>query len=361
MKTHKNLYEKICSFKNLHKAFKKAKKTKSKKDYVIKFESNIMQNLLQLKHELETQSYKTKPLKTFVIRDPKTRVISASDFRDRIVHHAICNIIEPIFERTFIHDSYANRKNKGTHKALQRFDYFKSKITKNGRLVKDPKSNNMIIGYALKCDIKQYFASVDHEIIIQLIKKKIKDKKLLWLITLIIKNHATKEPGKGMPIGNLTSQYFANIYLNQLDYFVKQKLKAKYYIRYLDDFIILDRSKQKLDGYKKQISQFLKTIKLEPHPDKSKIIPLHKGINLLGFRIFYHNKLLKKSNIRLIEYRVKNFKKLHNSGQLPKNKIAESIQSWCAYAKWANTHKLRKGIEKQIDLSLKDNIQTMGP
>lgn len=129
MKTCKNLYAKVCSLDNLRKAFLKTKKGKSQKPYVKAFEADLENNLLQLKKELETLSYKPRPLKTFVLRDPKTRVISISDFRDRVVHHALCNIIEPLFDRTFIHDSYASRKGKGTHAALRRFDEFKRKVS----------------------------------------------------------------------------------------------------------------------------------------------------------------------------------------------------------------------------------------
>lgn len=349
MKTYNNLYDKVCSMGNLYRAFRKAKKRKSTKPYVINFEKNLAKNLVQLQKELKTQTYKPKPLKTFIIRDPKTRVISASDFRDRVVHHAICNIIEPIFEKTVIHDSYANRKGKGTHKALERFDCFKRKITKNGRLVKNPKSANMIIGYALKCDIKQYFPSVDHDIMINLLGRKVRDKKLIWLLKQIIENHSGKELRKGMPIGNLTSQYFANIYLHELDIFVKHELKAKYYLRYLDDFLILERSKDKLKIYKQQITRFLKTIRLELHTEKSKIIPLHKGINLLGFRVFYYHKLLKKSNMRLVRKRIEDFKTLYKYRYITKEKVAESMRSWCAFARWGNTYKLRANIEKDVN------------
>lgn len=171
MKTFSNLYDKLCSFDNLLRAFKKARKGKSKKWYVKAFEYNLESNLLQLKYELETLTYRPRSLKRFIISDPKTRVIHASHFRDRVVHHALCNIIEPIFDKTFIYDSYANRKKKGTHKALERFDKFKRKVSQNGKLIKNAKDNNMIVGYVLKADIKHYFDIVDHEVLIKIIKR----------------------------------------------------------------------------------------------------------------------------------------------------------------------------------------------
>ena len=346
MKRYNDLYDKVCSLENLQKAFRKARKGKSQKQYVKDFENILEQNILQLQKELQTQTYKPMPFSIFVVRDPKTRLISAPDFRDRIVHHAICSIIEPIFEKTFIYDSYANRKGKGTHKALKRFDVFKRRVTRNGAVVKNPKSNNMVVGYALKCDIKHYFPSVDHETLLKILGKKIRDKQLMWLLKEIITSYGKQ---KGMSIGSLTSQYFANIYLNELDNFVKHILKAKYYIRYLDDFVVLDSSKQRLEDYKNQINSFLKTIKLELHEGKSKIIPLHNGVSMLGFRIFYYHKLLKKSNISMTKRKIENFKKLYKYRYITKEKIAERMGSWCAHAKWGNTYKLRKKIVKDLN------------
>lgn len=226
MKTFNRLFTKLCSLENLLLAFKKARKGKKKKWYEKEFESNLYNELAKLKIELETHAYKPKLLKRFIIRDPKTRVIHASAFRDRIVHHAICNILEPIFEKIFICDSYANRKNKGTHAALKRFDEFKRKVSGNGQLVKDAKDSNMVISYALKVDIKHYFDTIDAEILLRIIGKKIADKKVLQLIKVILSNHNFKTEGKGMPLGNLTSQFFANVYLNELDYYIKHNYSA---------------------------------------------------------------------------------------------------------------------------------------
>ncbi len=274
MKTYKNLYETLCSLENLESAFRKARRGNSSKFYVIKFEENFEEELVSLKNELETQTYKPKPLKRFIIRDPKTRAIHSSHFRDRVVHHALVNVLEPIFEKLFIYDSYASRKNKGTHRAVERFEKFQRKVSKNGRLVKGAYNKNLVKGYALKADIKHYFEIIDHRILVRLIEKKIKDEKVIWLIRTIFENFNTHNIGKGMPLGNLTSQFFANVYLNELDYFVKHSLKARYYIRYVDDFVILDNDKEKLGDYFREISRYLKTLEIELHPGKSKIIPL---------------------------------------------------------------------------------------
>ena len=256
------LYQRLYSYDNLELAFNRAKKRKSKKPYIQEYEQNLKENLLQLKLELETETYYPKPLETFIIRDPKTRKISKSDFRDRIIHHAICNIVEPIFDKTFIHDSYANRIGKGTLKALKRFDEFKRKASKN----------NTRTCYVLKADIKHYFDTVDHKTLLTIISKKIKDNKTINLIKKILANYKTEQPSKGMPLGNLTSQFFANIYLNELDQYIKHELKAKYYIRYVDDFIIIDHDKTTLEENQRKISNFIKDeLQLELHPDKTKI------------------------------------------------------------------------------------------
>jgi retron-type reverse transcriptase len=352
MGTYKNLYEKLCSYDNLLLAFKKAKKRKSRKGYVIKFESNLENELKQLQIELISSTYGPRPLKTFIVRDPKTRKISASNFRDRVVHHALCNVIEPIFEKIFIYDSYANRKGKGTLAALKRFDEFKRKISHNGRLVKNSVDNPRVRSYVLKADIKHYFDTVDHEILIRILRKKIADERVIQLIKRILTNHKTKILGKGMPLGNLTSQFFANIYLNELDYFVKHNLKAKYYLRYVDDFVILHPSKEVLEDYKEKVNQFLEEdLKIELHPEKSKIIPLAQGVGLLGFRVFYYHKLMKKSNILKMKRKVELFKMQYRIAQISLDQIKHSFNGWSGYAMQGNTYKLRKEIAEELPIS----------
>jgi len=349
MKSYKNLYEKLCSQDNLKLAFSKAKRGKRKRKYVIEFESDLENELHKLKEELENQTYQPKPLKTFVIRDPKTRVISASDFRDRVVHHSLCNIIEPFFDKTFICDCCANRKRKGTSAALQRFDKFMRKVTRNGKLVKNAIDDNEVVGYVLKADIKHYFDTVDHEIMMTIISRKIRDEKVLWLIRKILENYNGKILGKGMPIGNLTSQFFANLYLNELDYYVKHILKAKFYLRYVDDFVILHRSREKLILHKWLINNFLKSVKLELHPEKSRVMPLRNGINLLGYRIFYHYKLLRKSNTIKAQNKLRQLHSLLEQQKVSADYAVQSLNGWLAYAEVGNTYKMRKKMLKSFE------------
>ena len=351
METHNNLYSKIISIKNLFRAFLKARKGKTKKDYIIEFEAELQNNLLRLHEELKNQTYKPKLLKTFILRDPKTRIINKSAFRDRIVHHAVINIIEPIFDKSFVYDSCANRIGKGNLFALKRFEKFSRKVSRNGK-VNGWFNTNQIKGYCLKADIKHYFEEVNHEILLNILKRKITDEKVIWLINRILNNSPEIVRGgdaflhkKGMPLGNLTSQFFANVYLNELDYFVKHELKAKYYIRYVDDFVILHNSKEQLEIWKDKIDRFLREkLKLELHPQKSKIIPLSKGIDFVGFRNFWHCKLLRKRNIGNMLSKIRDYRR----GEISKEKILESFSGWNAYAKWADSLHLRREFIKRI-------------
>ncbi len=341
MVPQRDLWKELCSYENLELAYKKARKHKTQKDYVRHFEKNLENNLLVLRSELSLHSYRPKALTTFIVRDSKTRKISKSDFRDRIIHHALFNIIEQIFDKTFIYDSYANRKSKGTLKALERFDYFKRKVSKN----------NTKKCFVLKADIKHYFEKVNHSILLNIIKKRIKDKKIIWLIKQILNNHHSEKKGEGMPLGNLTSQFFANVYLNELDYFAKHTLKAGYYIRYVDDFVVFEENKEKLEIYKQVIDGFLrKNLKICLHPDKTKIFCLGNRINFLGFRVFFYHKLLKKSNLRKMQDNLQLLKEKYEKAEISYDKIYNCIEGWLAYAKNADSYKQRKNLMTNVSM-----------
>ncbi len=204
---------------------------------------------------------------------------------------------------------------------------------------------NLVVGYALKADIKHYFDSVNHQILLVMIQRRIRDPRVLWLIKTILEHHKTLIDGKGMPLGNMTSQFFANVYLDELDQFVKHTLKAKYYIRYVDDFVILHRDRKTLERWKDEISTFLcQRLELELHPEKSRIIPLRKGITLLGFRVFYRYKLLKKSNTKRIWKRLDRFGCMYEKGEVSRKEVVQSLEGWLAYAEFANTYKFRKRV-----------------
>ncbi len=349
MKKYKNLYKKLYTKENLISAYKKARKGKRSKNYVINFESNLNKNLRILQEQLKNKTYFPTKLRKFIVRDPKTRTIHSSIFRDRIVHHAIINIIQPIYEKIFIHDSFASRKNKGTHIAIERFEYFVNKISSNGMKIKNPHTNNSIKGYVLKADVKHYFNTIDHDVLINILRKKIRDEDLIELIRIILHNFQDKQKGKGLPLGNYTSQFLANVYLNNLDYFVKNRLKAKYYIRYVDDFVILDKDKKVLKEYSDKIEKYLLFLKLKLHPEKSEIHALRNGITFLGYRIFYHHKLLRKRNIRYFKNRLRNKLELYSRGEIDKEHLENFLNGWKGYSNFANTYNFNK---KLIDTKL---------
>ncbi len=235
MKRYGNLWDQIVDWSNLFLAARYAQKGKRFRDNVLAFNYNLEPELFKLQFELKAKTYCPGAYRSFRIYDPKPRLISAAPYRDRVVHHALCNIIVPLLDRSFIHDTYANREGYGTHRALKRFIEF-------------ARSSQ----YVLQCDIRKYFPSIDHEIFKQIIRRKIKCKDTLWLIDSIIDGSNLQEPvveyfpgddsltpmisRKGLPIGNLTSQFFANLYLNNFDHFIKEKLRVKKYLRYVDDF-----------------------------------------------------------------------------------------------------------------------------
>jgi retron-type reverse transcriptase len=342
VKRHKNLYPEITGFDNLLKASRKARKGKRFTYQTAMFELNLEKELLLLQRELEDQSYRHGTYRDFYVYDPKKRLISAAPFRDRVVHHALCNIIEPFFDKTFIHDSYACRKQKGTHKAIDRYTAFSRKNT-----------------YVLKCDIQKYFQSIDHEILIDLLSRKIKCSKTLWLIREIVStrtDHTQNKffPGddlftpyyrnKGIPIGNLTSQFFANVYLNGFDHFIKQELKCRYYIRYVDDFVVFDNDKQRLQEVKKKMVEYLTGLRLTLHRKKCRTYRVDEGVDFLGFRVFPTHRLLKKQNALHMRRKLKKMAREIRENRISPEKMRQSINSWISHAKHGDTWHLRQKI-----------------
>jgi len=344
MKTSKNLFDSVCSFENLHLAYLRARKCKKYRDYVLEFSYNLEQNLLKLRKELLNQTYQHGSYREFIICDAKKRHIRAAPFRDRVVHHALCNIIEPIFDKSFIYDSYACREDKGTHRAIKRLQEF----LKIESLLYAHNTS-----YCLQSDVSKYFNNIDHQILLSLIQRKIKDQKVIWLVKEILNScHIRKIHENlfdfritGIPIGNLTSQLFANIYLNELDQFVKHQLRIKYYIRYMDDFLVLHPSKQKLYQIKQETQAFLqKKLNLELHPKKVNIFPVKDGVCFLGYRNFKDYRLLRKDTVKRFIKRTKIYQKKLAHGLMTQKKFNNSLQSWSAYASFANSWRLRKKL-----------------
>src|SRR3989344_5748070 len=240
-------YHDIISMKNLLEAWKEFKKGKKFKKDVQEFELNLMENIISLHNDLVSKTYKHSKYTPFNISDPKPRNIHKAVVRDRLLHHAIYRILYPFFERTFIADSYSCRLDKGTHKAINRFRGFAYQTSKN----------HTKTCWILKCDIKKFFANIDHNILKEIIRQYISDEQILWLLSQIIDSFHSTKPGIGLPLGNLTSQLFVNIYMNKFDQFMKHKLKVEYYIRYADDFVLFSSNKQELKNIIPKINSFL--------------------------------------------------------------------------------------------------------
>ncbi len=331
MKRADNLWEEIVSFENLHNAFYQVLKGKRAKPIAGNIFKNLEAELLNLQDELVSGSYIPGSYNSFWINEPKKRLISAAPIRDRIVHHALMNVLEPVFEKRFIYDSYACRKNKGTHKALEKF----IKWSRNSKFV-------------LKMDIKKFFPSIDHEILKNTIVRFVKDRKTINLIHLIIDCSNKQEEvveyfegdtiftpierKKGLLIGNLTSQWLGNLYLDPMDHFIKEKLKIRKFVRYVDDFVCFSDSKEQLKDALSEIAGFLVAYRLKMHSGKSRIMQLKEGIEFLGFIIRPDSIRLKPQNLKLLKKRMENQKNLLEKGIITQEKINNSILSWKAHA-----------------------------
>ncbi len=349
MKTYKQLYPRVCAFENLLLSFEQARQHKRMKPYVAEFEYNLEHNLLRLQEELLSETYQPGAYHNFQIYEPKQRLISAAPFRDRVVHHALCNVIEPIWEARFIHDSYACRVGKGTHRAMLRAHEW----TKQFR-------------YVLKCDIVKFFPSIDHEILRNILRRYIADERTLRLAARILAsgegvqdaeykmhwfdgdNLFTPLRPRGLPIGNLTSQFWANVYLNELDQFVKRELKCGAYLRYADDFLLFSDNKAQLWQWRADIQTFLARLRLIAHPRKSTVLAVKSGVDWLGFRLFPTHRLLRRENVQRAFRRLKALQAASARGETTLAHISASVQSWVAHAEWADTRGLRRRVLGQF-------------
>jgi hypothetical protein len=348
MKTYKHLYEQVCSFDNLYEAYRAARRGKRSAEAVAAFEFNEGVNLLQLQEELVAKTYTPGAYHHFYIHEPKRRKISAAPFRDRVVHHALCRVIEPIFERLFVYDSYACRVGKGTHRALDRCQEFARRYR-----------------YALQGDVLQFFPSIDHAILRELLARRIKDADVLWLIDQILASGAgvlSEEhtpqwfPGDdlfavnrpcGLPIGNLTSQFWANVYLNELDQFVKRELKCHAYLRYVDDSILFGDDKGQLHAWRAAGIAFLQTLRLRLHENTCRVFPVTEGISFLGFRIFPTHRRLKRTKAITFRRRLKGLLKAYAAREIELDRVNASTQGWINHVRYGDTYGLRRALFAQ--------------
>ena len=326
------LFDGIASFPALVSAARRAARGKRDKPGAAAFLANLEKEILRLERELESGRYRPGRYKTIEIFDPKHRIVSAAPFRDRVVHHALCAVCEPIFDRGFIHDSYANRKGKGTHRAIARYERFRDRFH-----------------HVLRCDIYRYFPAIDHEILKRDLRRRIACPRTLALASRIIDASNPQEPvhayfpgddlfapfgrPRGLPIGNLTSQVFANIYLNGLDHFCKEILRAKGYLRYADDFALFHDEPGRLEEWRHRIEKFLEGRRLRLHPDKTCIARTDEPAVFLGFVLLPGGKRrLPEENIRRFRNRLRGLRARWRAGGVTREDIEPAFPKYRRYS-----------------------------
>lgn len=317
-------YKDIITIENLLATWDHFICGKRKKKDVIAFQLQLTDNLIQLHRELQNKTYKHGEYSAFNISDPKPRNIHKALVRDRVVHHLLYKELYWYFHERFIFDSYSCRKYKGTHKALDRFQFFAGKVSKN----------HTRPCYVLKCDVKKFFASIDQGVMMKVLDRHIEDPEIKWLIGQILKSFHTTALGIGLPLGNLTSQLLVNIYMHEFDMYIKQELRVKYYVRYADDFVILSEDKKYLESLLPKIESFLlDKLHLSLHPDKVFIQAYGLGVDFIGWTHFSHHRTIRTRTKRKIFKTLKHYPR------------PETINSYRGLLGHGNTYKLRKKLE----------------
>jgi len=371
-----NLYNEIISFENLYVSWHEFRRDKRKRPEVMLFERNLEDNLFSLHEELKAKIYRHSEYSAFYITDPKLRLVHKAKVRDRIVHHAIYRVLYPIFDPSFVWDSYSCRIDKGTHRAVDRLNTFIRKISKNytGAC------------FILKCDIKKFFSSVDHQILIEILERKIDDPDVLALLREIIGSFGSKteyQPqlqlfdfrgenrerererereraafgcsGVGIPIGNLTSQLFANVYMNEFDQFVKHKLKVKHYCRYTDDFVIVSDNRVYLEDLLPKIETFLENkLRLKLHPEKVSIRKYQQGADFLGYVVLPHHRLVRTKTRKRIFNKLKIKVMEFRTGLISEKTLFQSLNSYLGVFSHANCHDLEQELKNKFWFWMKE-------
>jgi hypothetical protein len=343
MKRVGHLWPGLVSFANLHRASMKACRGKRDRFDVLRFHFDLERELWRLHEELSSQTYRPGPHRSFTTFEPRPRLISAAPYRDRVVHHALCNVLEPIYERSFLFDSYVCRAGTGTHAAVTRAQHYARRFR-----------------YALKADVRKFFPSIDHAILKATLARKVKDRRVLALAGLIIDHANPQEPvtcwfpgddlltplerRRGLPIGNQTSQFFGNLHLDPLDHFLKDHLGVAGYVRYCDDFLVFSDNKAKLGHIRAEAGRFLARLRLRLHDDKSVIAPTAQGIGFLGYRVFPTHRLLAKRNVHRFRRRLRRMQDDHANGAIALEDVRARIMSWIGHARQADTWRLRERL-----------------
>ncbi len=346
------LFDRLTSFANLLRAAQQAQRSKRTRPDVGAFAFSLECELIRLQRELRARTYRPGPYRTFTVQEKKPRLISAAPYRDRVVHHALCNVLEPVFERRFLFDSYASRRGKGSHAAVARASAYARRFR-----------------YVLKCDVEKYFPSIDHELLFDLIARRIHDEGVLWLARTIINGSNLQPeivryfPGddlftpmarrRGIPIGNQTSQFFANVYLDGLDHYVKESLRAPGYVRYVDDCVLFADEKAALHAALAAMRDYCATLRLSLHPRKCAISPAAAGVTFLGYRLFPTHRRLDADNVRRFRRRLRRYREAVADGTVSFSKAGEGIRSWVAHAAHADTVRLRQRLLTNVVWSVR--------
>lgn len=322
-------FEDLFKADNLLSAWTEFARGKRGKIDVQEFSFCLSGNIIELKNELVNGKYRHGGYEAFNISDPKPRNIHKATVRDRLVHHAVHRVLYPFFDRKFIADSYSCRIGKGTHRALKRFLSFGRKVS----------HSNTCTAWVLKCDIRKFFASIDHEILFEILRKHIADERILRLLQEIVSSFSSTRTGVGLPLGNLTSQLLVNIYMNEFDQFVKHGLKMKYYIRYADDFVFFSRDKSELLRLITQIEMFLwERLRLTLHPAKLYLKTLASGVDFLGWINFPEHRVLRTTTKRRMIKRLRT------------HPTPGTLASYAGLLRHGNTRKLKENIHMQIQI-----------
>ena len=342
-KQHDNLFWQIANFRALKAAARRAIAGKRRKPGAAAFLANLEPELLRLERSLLIGSYRPGRYVTITVKEPKERFVSAAPFRDRVVHHALCAVVCPIFEAGFIANSYANRRGKGTHRAIAAYEGYRDRHS-----------------YVLRCDIFRYFPAIDHAILKGRFRRKIACPRTLAMMDLIVDCSNEQErldlhfPGddlffpfgrrRGLPIGNLTSQFFANLYLDGLDHWATEVLRAPY-VRYVDDFALFHDSPQVLAEWRARIERYLERLRLKLHPGKSIILPTSEAAPFLGFVLLPDgSRRLPEDNIARFRNRLRGFRDRWLAGSIDRADVEARVQAWIAHAEHAKTWRLRQAI-----------------
>ena len=343
MKRYGNLWPQLVSWDNLLLPTRKARRGKRDRAAVQRFEFELERSLLAIQRELVDGTYRPGGFTTHWITRPKPRMISAAPYRDRVIHHAVMNVLEPTLERHFCPQSYACRRDKGTHAAADRVQLLLSRCR-----------------HFVQFDIRKYFPSIDHGILKGMFHRLIKDQRVLWLMDLIVDSSNEQEPmveyfpgddlfapfkrRRGLPIGNLTSQWFANWYLTPLDHFVTTRLRLGGYVRYCDDFIISHDDPRALRAASEAVREFLMGLRLQLHEGKLHVKPARGGVTFVGYRIWASHRLVRKSNVREFRRRVRWMRRAYAAGVIEWNDIKPRLASWIGHARQADSERLLRRL-----------------